>query len=83
MGIADVQRALYRLSPDNGAGLSGQFSFVDIFAGIGGMRLGFEAAGGTILDVGHDLSFLRDQANVTHLAPLPCRSNRPIEPAGI
>ena len=46
MGIADVQRALYRLSPNAGSGPSGQFSFVDIFAGIGGMRLGFEAVGG-------------------------------------
>ena len=47
MGIADVQRALYRLSPDEVNAPDSQFSFVDIFAGIGGMRLGFEAAGGT------------------------------------
>lgn len=29
-----------------GGGVGQQFSFVDIFAGIGGMRMGFEAAGG-------------------------------------
>ena len=45
MLIADVQRALYRTRPAGG-GMAAQFSFVDIFAGIGGMRLGFEAAGG-------------------------------------
>ena len=46
MAIADVQRALYRTRPHRGCGAAKQFSFVDIFAGIGGMRLGFEAAGG-------------------------------------
>ena len=46
MNIADVQRSLYRTSPAAGDGGEGRFSFVDLFAGIGGMRLGFEAVGG-------------------------------------
>ena len=46
MPIADVQRSFYRTGPGTGAGGGDLFSFVDLFAGIGGMRLGFEAIGG-------------------------------------
>ena len=47
MGIADVQRSFYATSSLVDDGIRQRFSFVDIFAGIGGMRLGFEAVGGT------------------------------------
>ena len=47
MNIADVQASLYRGGSSSESAGSGQFTFVDVFAGIGGMRLGFEAAGGT------------------------------------
>ena len=40
--ISDVQHSLYSLSDSHAQ----EFSFVDIFAGIGGMRMGFEHAGG-------------------------------------
>lgn len=46
MGIADVQRSFYGTSLLTDDGTRQRFSFVDIFAGIGGMRLGFEAVGG-------------------------------------
>lgn len=46
MSIADVQRSLYTTGQGKGAVRDELFSFVDIFAGIGGMRLGFEAIGG-------------------------------------
>ena len=45
--ISDVQHALYNFGPPVHEAGGQDFSFVDIFAGIGGMRLGFEAAGGT------------------------------------
>lgn len=45
MVISDVQRSLYR-TRFNDTGQPAGFSFVDIFAGIGGMRMGFEEAGG-------------------------------------
>ena len=35
-----------RAQPDGGAGSDSQFRFVDLFAGIGGIRMGFEAHGG-------------------------------------
>lgn len=48
MKITDVQTSYLAQESPNGEGeYRDQFSFVDIFAGIGGMRLGFEAAGGT------------------------------------
>ena len=46
--IDDYLASRYRQSPPapvSPAG-SGSFSFIDLFAGIGGIRLGFEAAGG-------------------------------------
>ena len=46
MGIADVQRSLYRTGLFTNEDKAPDFSFVDIFAGIGGMRLGFESIGG-------------------------------------
>ena len=46
MTISDIQRSFYWASHSSSDGKNKQFSFVDIFAGIGGMRLGFEAAGG-------------------------------------
>ena len=46
MTISDVQSSLYQASSDHGSETRAKFTFVDIFAGIGGMRLGFEAAGG-------------------------------------
>ena len=44
--ISDVQRSFYGLDLRVNETRRQEFSFVDIFAGIGGMRLGFEAAGG-------------------------------------
>ncbi|CAB3790359.1 DNA-cytosine methyltransferase [Paraburkholderia ultramafica] len=35
-----------RARPNNGAGGDAQFRFIDLFAGIGGIRMGFEAHGG-------------------------------------
>ena len=42
----DTSGAISGASRDDRRGEPSQFSFVDIFAGIGGMRLGFEAVGG-------------------------------------
>ena len=44
MGIADVQRSLYGTGIFTNEGKAPDFSSVNLFAGIGGMRLGFEAA---------------------------------------
>ena len=44
-----MQRALSLTGQAGGRDMPAQFSFVDIFAGIGGMRLGFEAIGGECL----------------------------------
>ena len=44
--ISDVQHSFYSLGMRAEESRTHDFSFVDIFAGIGGMRLGFEAAGG-------------------------------------
>ena len=44
--ISDVQRSLYAFGLKDTVARREEFSFVDMFAGIGGMRLGFEAAGG-------------------------------------
>ena len=42
----DISQATGEASQDERAQEPSRFSFVDIFAGIGGMRLGFEAVGG-------------------------------------
>ena len=47
MTTAVVQSSLHEAPSDGGSEVRAQFTFVDIFAGIGGMRLGFEAAGGS------------------------------------
>ena len=48
MNVSDVQTSYLKQElPDRNGEIRDQFSFVDIFAGIGGMRLGFEEAGGT------------------------------------
>ncbi len=47
MTAADTQASRLQGSPHGCGDTPVQFSFVDLFAGIGGTRLGFEAAGGT------------------------------------
>ena len=47
MNISDVQKPhLHQALPGSNGHVGEQFSFVDVFAGIGGMRIGFEAVGG-------------------------------------
>ena len=47
--ISDVQHSFYSLGMQVEKARTQDFSFVDIFAGIGGMRIGFEAAGGVCI----------------------------------
>ena len=49
MTVAETSNTFTDAVPEEQPDLPSRFSFVDIFAGIGGMRRGFEAAGGECL----------------------------------
>ena len=49
MTVVETSNTFAAAAPDEQPDLPSRFSFVDIFAGIGGMRLGFESAGGECL----------------------------------